>query len=348
MIPIHFFFRYKNPLFFSIEKVFEGIADQVAIEYTAAFRVKKLYMPVKNGVANIGAHLRFIKNNQAAVNHITGDIHYTILACKKDCVNILTIHDCVLLKGVSRLHPKFWIFKWFWYDLPVRKADVVTVISANTKKEVVQFTGCDPSKIIVIPNFIGDLFSYHSSTFNASLPRILFIGTTPNKNLFRLASSLRAIPCILDIIGKINEDQVKALEENNITYEISSQLSEQELVQKYIECDLVAFPTTYEGFGLPIIEAQAVGRPILTSSLSPMKEVAGNGAAFCDPYSDYSIKEGLMKIINNPEYRKTLITSGLENVKRYRLKEVTRQYTDLYTRIYTKKHNQEIHDNSRR
>lgn len=337
MIPIHFFFRYKNPLFFSIEKVFEGIAGQVANECTAAFSVKKLYMPVKNGVVNIAAHLRFTKNNQAAVNHITGDIHYTILACKKDCVNILTIHDCVLLKGISRLHPKFWIFKWLWYDLPVRKADVVTVISANTKKEVIQFTGCDPSKIIVIPNFIGDLFSYHSSTFNSSLPRILFIGTTPNKNLFRLVSALREIPCILDIVGKINEDQANALAENNITFEISSQLSEQQLVQKYIDCDLVAFPTTYEGFGLPIIEAQAVGRPVLTSSISPMKEVAGIGATFCDPYSVDSIKEGLMGIINNAEYRKTLIASGLENVKRYRLNEVTKQYTDLYTKVYRKK-----------
>ena len=337
MIKVHFFFRQKNPLFFSIEKVFEGIAGQVAKDYASPFGVKRLFMPVKNGVAHIVEHLCFTWNNQAEINHITGDIHYTILACKKDRINILTIHDCVLLKDRSRLQPKFWIFKWFWYDLPVRKADVVTVISDNTKKELIHFTGCDPSKIVVIPNFIYDKFLFHPLSFNSHRPRILFVGTTPNKNILRFATALKDVHCVLHIIGNLNEEQVKTLTDNGIIYETSTQLSEGQLLQKYIDCDLLAFPTTYEGFGLPIIEAQAVGRPVLTSSLSPMKEVAGNGAAFCDPYSVDSIKEGLMRIINNAEYRKVLINNGLENVKRYRIEEVTKQYTDLYLKLYERK-----------
>jgi glycosyltransferase involved in cell wall biosynthesis len=109
-------------------------------------------------------------------------------------------------------------------------------------------------------------------------------------------------------------------------------------LQKYIYCDLLAFPTTYEGFGLPIIEAQAVGRPVLTSALSPMREVAGAGALLVDPYSASSIKEGLVNIIANDSLRNNIVNGGLENVKKYRLGEVTRQYLDLYKSLHNRKH----------
>ena len=337
MIHIHFFFRFKNPLFFSIEKVFEGISGQIIEQQPALFEVKKVFMPVKNGGWSIPSHLRFTRRNQGDINHITGDIHYAILACSSKQVNILTIHDCVLLKNRNRLNLTFWIFKWFWYDLPVRKADVVTVISENTKKELIQFTGCDPNKVITIPNFISDLYCYQPKLFNDRCPKILFIGTTPNKNIFRLAMALTEISCELEIVGKLSDDQEKALTENKILFKISEQLTEEQLLRKYIECDILTFPTTYEGFGLPIIEAQAVGRPVLTSLLSPMKEVAGDAASYCDPYSIDSIRNAINRIIKEPDFRNSLVMTGLENVKQYRIAEVTKQYSDLYQMYYRKK-----------
>jgi len=334
MINIQFFFRYKNPQFFSIEKVFDGISEQIKLQHGHEAVAHKLKMPTPNGLAHIVSHLRFTRKHAASINHITGDIHYTILACKKKQVNILTIHDCVLLKERSRWNLKYWLFKWGWYSLPVRKADFVTVISENTRKELIEFTGCDPSKIRVIPNFVNDLYQYSPALFNKQLPRILFIGTTPNKNMFRLAAALNGIPCILDIVGRPNAEQEAALNKNNIRFETSYQLSEEQLLQKYIDCDLVAFPTTYEGFGLPIIEGQAVGRPVLTSSISPMQEVAGKAACLVEPYSVTSIREGLTRIINDESFRNNIIHAGLENVKKYRLNEVTDQYVELYKTAY--------------
>ena len=77
----------------------------------------------------------------------------------------------------------------------------------------------------------------------------------------------------------------------------------------------------YEGFGLPILEAQAVGRPIVTSSWDPMRSVAGQGALLVDPEDVEEIREGVLAIVNNAELQSKLVSKGLENVKRYEPKE---------------------------
>src|SRR5208337_1024224 len=97
---------------------------------------------------------------------------------------------------------------------------------------------------------------------------------------------------------------------------------------------MLCFCSFLEGFGLPILEAQATGRPVITSNLSSMPEVAGKSACLADPYDVSSIRSGILKIINEPDYRETLIAKGFENVKRYSLSRVVKMYTNLYTEIY--------------
>ena len=178
---------------------------------------------------------------------------------------------------------------------------------------------------------------YHKTKeFNRISPVILFIGSTPNKNLDRIIEALSGIGCLLDIVGKINERQEGQLKSLNITYRVSSQISESELAEKYANCDLVLFPSTYEGFGLPIVEAQKAGRPVITSDLSPMKEVAGGSACLVEPYSIESIRQGVLRVTHDKPYREKLVEDGFHNISRYDSATIAGQYMDCYKKLIGK------------
>ena len=270
--------------------------------------------------------------NQGDINHITGDIHFASFLLQKK-KTILTVHDCVSVihsKGLKKA-----ILKLFWFTLPLKRVQYVTVISQKTKEELLTLVDFPEERIFIIPDCISDQFTYvEQKKFNKEKPRILQIGTKTNKNLIRICEALKDIPCILDIVGKLSGEQLTALQKNNIDYETSVHISEEELIQKYIDADIVAFASTYEGFGMPILEAQTVGRPVLTSNISPMFEVAGeDGACFVDPYSVEDIRHGFKKMIADESVRREIIAFGLENIKKYDPSHVAEMYSSLYKMV---------------
>jgi glycosyltransferase involved in cell wall biosynthesis len=337
MTPVHYYFRHPGNIYFSIEKLFKEIADTITRGNESKFSISLLYLPFPSALKNIWKNISFVRRTQSAVNHITGDTHYAILGCNKENINILTIHDTVMLRRLKRSNPKFWIIKWIWYDLPVRKADMVTVISESSKRDLIHFTGCDESRIRIIGNFYDRRFQKSIRPFAKDKPVLLFIGTAENKNLGRLIPALNGLSVKLRIVGNPSESQKELLKRNNITCLISSRLPEEEMRKVYMESDILVFPSIYEGFGLPIMEAQLTGRPVLTSNLSPMKEVAGKGAMLVDPYDPISIRQGICKIIDDNPFREQLIQDGFENVKRFDPEIVAGQYADLYKELMIKK-----------
>jgi glycosyltransferase involved in cell wall biosynthesis len=334
---IAYFYRHPQPIYFSIEKLFSKISATIAENYASEFTVEEHYMPFASKLKTIYKNIFFAKKKQSLINHITGDVHYVLLGLRKKNINILTIHDCVALYRYKQTSLRHWVIKKIWFDWPVRKADVITVISENTRKDLIRFTKCDPEKIKTISNFVDPAFKDSAYKFKRECPRILFIGTTSNKNLDRFIEALNGIPAILDIIGPLSASQIDKLKYYYIKYEQSQSLSDGDLQKKYRDCDLVAFPSTYEGFGLPIIEAQASGRPVLTSNLHPMCDVAGEGACMVDPFDIAAMKGALIHIINNEQYRNELIVKGRENARRFSLQQVAEQYVSLYRELMHKK-----------
>ena len=102
---------------------------------------------------------------------------------------------------------------------------------------------------------------------------------------------------------------------------------------QYQLADIIVLPSTYEGFGMPILEAQAVGRPVLTSNISSMPEVAGDAACLVNPYDVNEIRAGINKIISDDNYRESLIQKGFENIKRYNPERIATDYYELYQRV---------------
>ena len=267
---------------------------------------------------------------QAGINHITGDTAYLALLLPKR-KTLITVHDCgsmARLKGWRRR-----LYRWCWLVLPVRRCVMVTAISDHTKQELIRYTGCPEAKIRVVPDPVGKEFCSLPREFCAEMPVILQIGAGANKNLSRVAVALRDLRCELHIVGRLRDEDRLQLDLNRVRYRVSYRLCEREIVEAYEKCDLVIFASTSEGFGMPIIEANAVGRPVVTSNIEPMTAVAGRAACFVDPSDPESIRRGILRIIGNPGYRQELVQHGLENIKRFSAETVAETYLAIYQDI---------------
>jgi len=323
------FFRKPNPGNFSIEQIFTGLFRNVKTEFT----IEKLTLHFPGfGVNNRLRNILWVRKQKAAVYHITGDINYIslALAAKK---TVLTIHDCGYMHTSNPL--KRFILDLFWIKLPAQKVKYITAVSQIAKEEFVSYAGINPNKVHVIYNYVDPAFQPSALTFNKVF-RILHIGTKANKNLTRLIGAITGFKVQLVVIGKLNNEILKLLTESKIEFTNQFDLTKEALIKHYVQCDLLCFASTHEGFGMPIIEAQAIGRPVLTSNISSMPEVAGEGALFVDPYSIDSIKKGILSLMENEKQRDSLIQAGFKNVKRFQRENIAAQYITLYKSIIKK------------
>lgn len=321
---------YRNPKAgYSISKVFKTLTNEVAktskvVEFNVPERRANLISIFKN-IKYVFRH-----RNKKGINHITGDIHYCMIALI-GCKSVLTIHDSIMFDGAKNPIKKS-MFKWLWFKIPILLATKVVCISEHTRSELARFT--KRKDIEVIYNAVDPTFEYNQKKFNAEKPTILQIGTGWNKNLTNIIHAIKGLQFNLTIIGDINETEIFLLKENKQSYEVKKDLSNEEIYKAYVDSDLVCFCSIYEGFGMPIIEANAVGRPVLTSNLSPMTEIGGVSASYADPNDVNSIRKELLKLIENKLLVEDLVAKGLENLKRFQVTNIVNKYIEIYKALY--------------
>jgi len=308
--------------FHSIENVFGCIASITSQDI--------IELPHEsNGFLNRFLNIIWLRRNVNGPIHITGHDHY-LLWFKFKYKAILTIHDVESLNRKRGF--KKYLFKLLWFDIPIRNADYVTTISQASLDAILSIRNYK-TPISVIANPIANDLKKIEKEFNDDRPRVLHIGTKLNKNIERTILALSSIKCKLIIIGPTIKEMDAWLGNFNQPFEIKENLTRVELLKEYAKCDVLSFVSTVEGFGLPIIEAQAIGRVVITSNVSSMPEVAGKGAYLVDPYNVDDIAAAMLKILSDKSLRLSLIENGYKNVKRFEVEQIIIEYSNIYSSL---------------
>lgn len=326
-MKVLFIFREPRASGYSIEGIFNGVIS----ELKDLIEIETFYVdPAKSRWQNI----REVSKVKADIYHVTGDCNYMTYLLPKD-KTILTVHDVghyeKTLTGIKKA-----IYGLIWWRIPLAITKNITAISEFTADKLVKFFQVDRGKITVIYDPVGSIFECAPAKSINIPPKILQVGSSVNKNLERLIEAVKGLDVQLLLLNKLSNHWKEKLVENKINYIQYQGLSDEKVLALYKETDIVFFASTYEGFGLPIIEAQTVGRPVITSNISSMPEVAGDGAILVNPYSVEDIRAAIKSLIDSEIDRRELVKRGTENVKKFNLKKIAMDYFELYKKIAKK------------
>lgn len=274
---------------------------------------------------------------------------------------VVTIHG--LEYEYCKTAYSFWERVYMHYSimLSCQVASTVICVSENTKKDVMKLYGVPEEKIRVIYEGFDEKFQLRSKNFesnsNIEISKLeiqskfkiqnskflLFIGRLEErKNVVRMIEAFEMlkekynIPHELVLVGKPGfgyQRIAHKLQATSYKLEIKElgYVTEEEKWELLKNADVFLFPTLYEGFGIPVLEAQSVGVPVVTSDTSSLPEVAGEGAIFVHPESVESISEGVYRVLSDQALRSGIIEKAVHNVNRYSWASCAREIVTAVT-----------------
>jgi len=264
----------------------------------------------------------------------------------KEGPTLITLYDLSFVRH-PEWHPKDRVKYFERYCLKqLSKIDAIITISEFSKKEIIELLGVDPGKIHVTPLGVSRSFTPKGKKMEG-LPDeyILFVGNLePRKNLMTLLEAYRSISrdlrdryplVITGASGWNTQEFIKALhlfkreERPMLTGHVSQKL----IPDLYRGATLFVYPSFYEGFGLPVIEAMASGVPVITSNISSFPEVVGDSGLLVNPYEADELRGAMIKILEDPKTRKELSEKGLERAKLFSWDKCARETLTVYQKV---------------
>ena len=280
-----------------------------------------------------------VKYNKPFIFHSS---HYRV--CKsKYAINITTVHDFTYEKYRKGL--ALWVHSWQKFKA-IRKADVVVCISENTKQDVLHYLpDIDENKIRIIYNGVSTDYKVIDTDKYSNLGEyVIFVGSRQQYKQFDLVvRALRNTQYKLAIVGgKLNEEEERFVTEilGKDNYIQLGYLSNLELNELYNQAVCLAYPSAYEGFGIPVLEAQRAGCPVIAYNASSIPEVIGNTPLLLNELtiSEFHSK---LEILKDKASRDEIINAGLENSKRFSWDKMGNEYVALYKELLLKAGNYE-------
>ncbi|MHC4959793.1 MAG: glycosyltransferase family 4 protein [Planctomycetota bacterium] len=235
--------------------------------------------------------------------------NYLLVALRADTPQVFTLHDLAFLKGDYHPPPATEALKRV-VERAAERCTVFCVPSEATADDCVALLGLDRERLFVTPLGVDARFSGLAAVPPAGRPYVLSVGTLePRKNQMRLVQAMGGIDADLVIAGArgwMCDALLEAIARfPNVAWE--GGVSEERLLELYAGASAVAYPSLCEGFGLPVLEALAAGKPVLTSDVAPL----ATDAALCvDPEDDDALAEGLRRVLFDDALRERLARAG--------------------------------------
>lgn len=272
----------------------------------------------------------------------------------KVCRTVVTIHDMIWFD-----HPEYFPiwqrhFMKMFVPIAAKKADAIITVSDSTKKDIIQKLGIQPEKISVTHLGIAKQFGIIDETEVLKTKSkyglhkyVLVVGSVePRKNLERILQAFKNISIMYpDLLfvhvgsGMWNSEsvfkEVKRLGLGN-SVRFIWHASQKDLAALYNGALFLAFPSLYEGFGLPVIEAMSCGCPVITSTLSSLPEIAGDAAILVDPYNTSQITQAMELILSEDSIRKEYSRKGIARAHEFSWEKCAQSTLKIYEKVYKK------------
>ena len=324
-MEIVFYYRPKANNQFSIESLFNKFEKSLFLKN---IKVRSVWL-----TGNMVKDFFIVRKNVGDINHITGAVNYIILFLF-DRKTVLTVHDIghytLTLTGIKKV-----IYGLINLQLPLLLASKIVYISEYTKRAVEHSFFTRKSQSTVIYNFIDISYNYMNSF--GLVPedefRILQVGSSYNKNVKGLINACIDIKLkvhLLLVNSCIDEQLRQLIKYYNINVTIHTNISDDYLYKLYRLTDVLYFASFYEGFGLPILEANYFGKPIICSDIEVMREIANDSALFVNPRSTDEIRDAILELQSNKNLYNNLVIQGQINLKKYSLERFSRDYLNIY------------------
>ena len=229
---------------------------------------------------------------------------------------VTTIHDLVVYKYPQSSHPKIIAAQKRRLEWVKKECDLIIAVSQSTKKDIIEILKIPEEKIRVIYEAADPVFR---SAKKETQAYILGMGAPGSrKNIESLISAFNLL--------KLKGVDLKVVGPSGL-----GAVSQEKLVELYSNALCFVYPSFYEGFGLPVLEAMACGCPVVTSNVSSMPEVGGDAAVYVDPENIEDIKNKIEKILEmDPDEKKKLIDAGRQQAGKFSWEKTTLETKKVY------------------